>query len=399
MRLPARIWFRNLHLVLGLVLGAVLVAVAGSGAALVFRDDIQALDPAVREAEAAWDGRGDIGFAEARDHARALRPDHTLQILWFPNEARPYYEAAFRAPDGERYSGTFRFQPATGADLPIPHSPILDWITTLHVNLHLGEAGKFLVSWSTLLFSLVLFSGLYLWWPGLKPHLWLIIRKGKLRLWDAHRVLGFVSTVPLLLMLVSGLVFAFPAARQAVYLATFSQPPDSAGVDLNSLKSDPPPPGHLADVSDETLLSSARELSPPDAFVFYLTFPVEPDEARQVRLQRGYDPFPFGEVHRVYFDRHSGKVLSHLRPDKSVADHYLSTTNAALHFGTIGGIFTKVLWFVTTALVPFFAVSGILLWRRRARSRAAARPKTLKAEQPLRELLHQTSNSTKLNTP
>ncbi len=374
MRLPARLWLRRLHLVLGLTLGTVLAAVAGSGAALVFRDEIRSLDPAIRAQAEGWDGQTDMGFVAARDLARAARPDHTLQILWFPNPgARPYYEAAYQAPDGTRFTATFRFHPATGVELARPTSPALDWLTTFHVNLHLGDFGAWLVSWSTLLFSLVLLSGLYLWWPGHKPRLWLAIRKGKLRLWDAHRVLGFAAAIPLVLMTLSGLVFAFPAARSAVYHLTFSGPPDQAVLDRSALRSTPPtdlaapPPPEAA---DESLLARARELSPADAFVFYLTFPAVPEEARQVRLQRGYSPFPYGEMHRVYFDQFSGALISHDRPDAGLAARYLGTINSALHFGTIGGLPTKILWFAACALVPFFAVTGVLLWRRRASSLA-----------------------------
>jgi uncharacterized iron-regulated membrane protein len=374
MRLPARLWFRRLHLVLGLALGAVLVCVAGSGAALVFRDEIRGLSPADRVAPDSPELASAMGFAAARDLARAARPGHELQILWFPNEARPYYEAAYRTPDGAEFAVTHRFHPVTGESLPLAESPILDWIEHFHVDLHLGEVGAFLVRWCTLLFALVLLSGLYLWWPGLKPLLWFAVRRGKLRLWDAHRVLGFVAAVPLLLMMFSGLVFAFPAASALVYLSTGKLPPPAATQDLYALRSTPPAdPGATPapEASDEALLAAARALSPADAFLFYLTFPLAPDDHRQVRLQRGYSPFPFGEVHRVFFDQYSGAVLGHLRPADTLADRYLSATNSELHYGTLGGLATQLLWFAACALVPFFAVTGVLLWRRRASARAA----------------------------
>ena len=177
MRLPARIWFRRLHLVLGLTLGLVLAAVAGSGAALVFRDEIRALDPVARHLEGVWDGKDDMGF------------------------------------------------------------------------------------------------------------------------------------------------------------------------------------------------SAARDLTSVDAFVFYITFPLAPDETRQVRLQRGYTPYPYGEMHRIYFDRYTGAIVGHLLPDDSLASHYLASVNSELHYGTIGGLFTKILWFIACALVPFFSITGVLLWRRRVRRR------------------------------
>jgi uncharacterized iron-regulated membrane protein len=32
-------------------------------------------------------------------------------------------------------------------------------------------------------------------------------------------------------------------------------------------------------------------------------------------------------------------------------------------------LFTKILWFTACALVPFFAVTGVILWRHRIRRR------------------------------
>lgn len=374
-RLPSRSWFRRVHLVLGLALGTVLIAVAGSGAALVFRDEIRALDPLQQALATAWDGKGDMGFAAARDFARAQKPDHDLQILWFPTDARPYYSAAYRSPEGKRFAGEVRFHPATGEILPLPQSPMLHWIEGFHVNLHLGAFGAFLVRWCTLLFSLLLLTGLYLWWPGLKLHLWFVIRGGRLKLWDAHRVLGFFASFPLLVMMISGVFFAFPQARGLLYLLTGDAAPAAASQDLNKLRSPAPAEG-VSPVSDEALLAAARELSPPDAIVFYLTFPITSDEARQVRLQRGYSPWPYGEIHRVYFDQYSGNVLAQVKPDERVASRYLARYNSELHYGTIGGLATKLLWTAACALVPFFAITGILLWRRRTAKRVRAQVAT-----------------------
>jgi uncharacterized iron-regulated membrane protein len=88
-----------------------------------------------------------------------------------------------------------------------------------------------------------------------------------------------------------------------------------------------------------------------------------------VRMQRGYAPWPYGEIHRVYFDQYTGALIGHERPDTSVAARFIGVVNSELHFGTLGGLLTQVPWLIGCALVPFFAVTGILLWRRRARSR------------------------------
>jgi len=60
---------------------------------------------------------------------------------------------------------------------------------------------------------------------------------------------------------------------------------------------------------------------------------------------------------------------------ESFASHYLAGINNDLHYGTIVCLPTQILWFIACALVPFCAVTGFLLWRRRRRS--AGRAKTL----------------------
>ena len=76
---------------------------------------------------------------------------------------------------------------------------------------------------------------------------------------------------------------------------------------------------------------------------------------------------PYGEVHRVNFDRYTGTVLGHLQPDTSPASRYLASVNSELHYGTIVGLPTKILWFIACALVPFFAITCVALNHRRAR--------------------------------
>lgn len=88
----------------------------------------------------------------------------------------------------------------------------MQWMTTFHVNLHLGEFGLWVVQHVTLLALGLVISGVVLWWPGWKPRLWLKLRRrGVLLTYDLHRVLGLAATPVLLLCIVTGLAWAFPS--------------------------------------------------------------------------------------------------------------------------------------------------------------------------------------------
>jgi len=371
LRPATRRWLRRVHLALALAVGLLFAAIAVSGSFITFRHEIDAwLHP-----PAEWHGE-DMGFEAARAQALAARPDMQMQILWVPNRAKPFYEAAYF--DGvEAFTGYYRFHPADGRELPLPDQTFMEWMTAFHVDLHLGEFGRWLVGHATLLALFLVLSGVVLWWPGWKPKFWFELRRrGGLLVFDLHRVLGLVATPVLLLCIVTGLAWAFPnAARTLVWGATGRSVPAEASVLPYERPSVPPPAGRaVTEVSDEALLADARERAPEDAFVFYITYPIEADENRQVRMQRGYEPYPLGEIYRYYYDRYSGELLGAEDPRLTpTPDAFLTEWTDPLHYGTWGGIATQVLYLLATLVPALLAVTGLKLWRRRRRRAATTR--------------------------
>ena len=74
--------------------------------------------------------------------------------------------------------------------------------------------GKMIVGTSTLLFVIVLISGLIIWWPrtkkGLKNRLKIVTNKGGHRFWfDLHVAGGFYTLLLLLVMALTGLTWSF----------------------------------------------------------------------------------------------------------------------------------------------------------------------------------------------
>jgi len=170
--------------------------------------------------------------------------------------------------------------------------------------------------------------------------------------------------LPLAVMTATGLLWAFPdATRTLAFALTGQHAPGLSARSLGDVQSSAPSAA-ATPVDDATLLARARARVGADALPFYITYPRHPREARQVRLQRGYDPWPYGEVLRVYFDQWTGDVLAvDVAAEKHPVDLALETWAAPLHFGTIGGRPTMVLYTIAGLMPLVLGVTGVLLWR------------------------------------
>ncbi|MEM7409615.1 MAG: PepSY-associated TM helix domain-containing protein [Myxococcota bacterium] len=368
-RRSLQVWraLRWLHSVFGIATALVVAVVALSGTALAFRPEVESwLGPSI-----AWDASETASWQRVRDRAIEARPAHQLQMLWFPNRARPFYRAAY-AFEGREYTASLSFHPATGERIDHEPSEFMPLMEELHENLLLGDTGAFLVRWSTALLPLLIVSGFAIGWPRRGMPRWLQIRAGKPWLLDVHRVAGVLATPLLLAMIWSGLVWAFPTTIEPwIYALTGEAPPEVEG-ELWQVESEPPG-GDARDAAGSELMEAALASSPEGAFVDYLSFPIFPRENRQVRVQRGYAPWPSGERSVFYFDRYSGSLLGSNAPTAGPASRYLTSWNTALHLGSFGGLATRTLWSVASAALVFLALTGPWLWWRRRPRRTKRR--------------------------
>ena len=394
----SRLFVRRVHLIFSLSVGILLVIISVSGSILTFEHDINRwLHPTVE-----WDGE-DMGYEAAREHARAENPGLQLSILWFPNKVRPYYDAGY-LDENENFV-QHRFHPANGRELPIPGPTFMMWINEFHTTLQLGKFGRWIVDHVTLLSLFIVISGVFLWWPGWKPKYWFKIRnRGRFLNYDLHRVIGLAATPILLLSIITGLAMAFPnAARTVVWGVTGQSVPEEMENRPSQRPSTvPAEDDSVKKAADQELLTDALERAPEDAYIFYIRYPTTPEDNRQVRVQVGHDPYPFGIIYRYYYDQYSGELLGTNDPSsKPAPDAFLEKWNDPLHFGTWGGIPTQILYLIMTLAPAFLGITGWILWRRRVGREKASqkRKKRLKkSRSKKRKQIKPSSNGTAKKT-
>lgn len=216
----------QMHLWLGLPAGLVVCMLALTGSLYVFKPDIERLTQPYRHItvqEAALLPPSILG-----ECAKLALPGKTLQTLKYAASGRSV-EAIFYAYDPPYYLSVF-LNPYTGEVLKVHdnNNGFYAWVLDGHAYLWLKPSiGRPLVSIATLLFVLMLISGLVLWWPrnrkGWKRAVWFTWTRQtgiKRRIFDTHNIPGFYVFFFALAVSLTGLVWGFQWFSEASYSIT-----------------------------------------------------------------------------------------------------------------------------------------------------------------------------------
>lgn len=214
---PQTLWIRRaffqVHLWTGLAIGLYLVMLSLTGAALVYRVELErsfevkkpAFEPnrtrlTSDELKAAAE-RQYPGWEVTRVGSRITRRNPVIEV-WVER-------------GGEKRERLFN--PYTGDDLgdAIPRNVrALNWVAELHDELLLGQTGRKINAVGSGVATALFVSGLVVWWPGVKN--WrrsLGVKRGTSWIrfnWDLHSALGFWSFLLLVLWGLSGIYLAYP---------------------------------------------------------------------------------------------------------------------------------------------------------------------------------------------
>ena len=220
-----------LHLSVGLAVGLVVVFLATTGSILAFQSQITAW--AERNARVVIPAPVNTCISPAALLARAMTDQHRppTSLTLFSDLHRPA-EVVFGRD-------TLLVNPCSGdiirRDAGRLRTFFLDvkdlhrwvaWGGVRHENLRAIKDA------ANLCFFFLLLSGIYLWfprkssWKHLKPAM--LFRpnlKGRARDWNLHNIFGFWMALPLLCMVLTGTIMAYPWATALLYRAAGSPPP------------------------------------------------------------------------------------------------------------------------------------------------------------------------------
>ena len=381
LRHPQRVFLRRalfqIHLWLGLLLTLYAVVIGLSGAALVFRPE---LEQHLRPALFHIDPRSPrLPLTPILSAVTADRPGWIvtgLEDLDQPTEATTLL---LRRADGT-LSGNYRLvsvDPTTGRVLhdTLRFAGPLGFATNLHFYLCTGKTGLLVSGWAALGLVLLALTGLVLWWPGLARWRSALLFRPRVRLrrliWELHTVVGFWTLPVFPLLCLPGLYFSFPQPVPTFTLALTASHPAPSSKSANPTES----PAPLLTV--DQALAHARALLPANAQPSYFSLPAHPGAPLYTT---GYvtGAAPFSQLISLTLDPHTGAPLARTDTRDLPRGNRLIQLFFALHFGTFAGpgplgTLVKLLWVLAGVTPALLALTGALMFYNRKLRRHLSR--------------------------
>lgn len=235
----------------------------------------------------------------------------------------------------------------------------------LHWSLLLNTAyGQPIVGWSTLIFVVLLITGLVLWWPkrwtkAYRERSFKIKWKARWRRvnYDLHNVAGFYSLFPALIIALTGMVYSFQWFSKLVYIAAAGTTRQPAAAVVK-----PAPPSGEEKLNetglDRAWAAARREL--PEGRRFMLSPAADSNSTIYVYGYKDQEVYYGADTWQ--FDPYSGRLL-HKRLDKEKnAGERLIEKNFDIHVGAIGGLTGKIIAFIASLICASLPVTGFLVW-------------------------------------
>ena len=358
----------QLHLWLGLSLGALLALVALSGSAMIFRFELERLFfPALMHPQSV---PGPVNFDACLNAARDVNAAKTVRSVRLPAGTNETFEW-LTIPTGEanKVHATYVYtDPFTCSVLGTrgPKKDVMSFLVGFHHALFLAKTGAVIQVVVALAAVTMVVTGLMLWWPA--TWTWSRIRP-RARARPLHYAIGFWASLPLLLIAPTG---AYMAWHLEITQALLHEPARHAaalsGVPKAVAASAPP-------FSSLNAAIAAARQARPGAVLRSVTLPQKAGGTISILYQL---PGEYGRAANNTMTLKSGKdrsvqVMSINEASSGTRLQRVLNGLMQVHYGEFAGIGSRLLWCTTGFAPSVLFLSGFLMWRRRLLSAQIAR--------------------------
>ncbi|MDR4954101.1 PepSY-associated TM helix domain-containing protein [Chryseobacterium sp. ES2] len=374
MKLKFRKIAYQLHLWLGLTSGLIVVIIAATGCILAFEEELKHIvHPNRYYVENI--GRKKLSLSELTEKAEKALPEGLkVKRVVMPSDPSRTYVFRTLKMDKEAwtYWGTYLYyyriyvDPYTGKvqEVEDAKKDFFEIVLDLHRRLLLGEKiGKTITGYSTLIFAIILLSGLVIWYPRkmskamLKGMFFIKTSANWKRInYDVHNVLGFYAVIPLLLISYSALIWSFEDVDKWVKNTLNGNIPTE-----KKAKSTIPSEEFSNRNNILDLIGNTMEKGLKDKKSALINFPRSEEGTYYAELT--YDGRQYRNEH-FNLDQYSGDILkSQSYKNKNIGyGTALRERNYDLHTGSIFGMTTRIIYFLAAIIALSLPITGFIIY-------------------------------------
>jgi len=350
-----RNFFKILHKWLSIPVGIIVSIVCLSGALLVFQDEI--LELANPDHYFVKEVKGEpIPLHDLIPIVNSQLDSSSVANVKISADPERTYTMAQK--DGFRISifvdqytgkvtGTYSFRDHPFFTIMSVHRWLLDGTHTW---------GKYIVGWSTLIFGIILISGMVLWFPRefKKSRFKIQFRKGRKRLWhDVHNVLGAYACIVLLLCTISGLMWSFEWYRNGIFKVLGAEIPESSGHGGGHRGGGEKKQEELKIEHWQILYEQLRDINPDYEYIRVQ------DGSAVVHLKSA----PTSRATDQYnFDKNTGEINKTVLYAQQPRSTKIWGWMYALHVGNYWGIWSKVFTFIFALIGASLPITGYYIF-------------------------------------
>lgn len=354
-----RKFIAKIHLIIGLGTGFLFFIIALSGALYSWEPEISRL---IYQQEVLKETQPFISVSEIRNTLTQSFPEGDFRTALY-RDRESSIEVLLYVP-GTYYLAQLNPYTAELIHLQDMKKGWLNYLINLHRNLLLGDIGREIVHWITLLALPMLISGLVLWWPikgwpkKEKFQIKWSVSPKKLN-YDLHNILGFYATWILIFSIVTGVFWGFESVKNVT-----KEVSGENGITYDKPNSNFPTNKHKADTNEIlNKLINNYHAEFPESHV-RISIPHGKNEAIHLSVidpKRGLNA-----INHSYHDQYSGdpihgKFLYGLSKENST----FNTINGVvydIHFGSILGLPGRILVFLASLIGASLPITGFIFW-------------------------------------
>ena len=362
----------KIHLWLGLSSGLVVLILGITGCILAFELEIRNLTESFRNVEV--ENKAVLPPSELKAIAEKHLVSKKALGIQYPGKDQAAVAAYY---DEKEYELLF-MNPYSGEVLKHKNmnKDFFRIVLDGHYYLWLpNDIGQPIAASATLIFLVMMISGLILWWPknkAAKKQRFTIKWSARWRRknYDLHNVLGFYMTWIAIFLAITGLVFGFQWFAKSLYWITSG---GETMVEHTHPVSDTTKKASFVNMADHLWQEHRTGLKENESIaVYFASIPTDP-----VEIAVNHKPGTYYNSDYYHYDQYTGKELPATGSyagkfeDAPLADKIVRM-NYDMHVGAILGLPGKILAFFASLIAASLPVTGFYIWLGRKKKKKAA---------------------------